>query len=356
MSLITCCPACGTMFKVVPDQLRISQGWVRCGHCADVFDATAHLQDRQPVMPQPPTRIDVPLSEEELLPAGEAAPEPPHPEITPQRSGSENDGDADAEQAQKDKARREKEAVEQALLAEALAFAEAARSSGALSTEQALYPPFKLLRADDEPPASQPASIDPQPEAGAVPDAAPEGPAAPDLGPAELSFVRDARRKAFWRRPAVRVLMGCAVLALGGLLAAQWALHDRDRLAQRYPALQGLLGLLCRPSQCTLSAPRQIDAITIDSSSFNKLRSDAYRLSLTLKNQANVAVAMPSLELTLTDSQDQPVIRRVLAPGELGNNPVIPAASEWSGTLALGVAANGAAARVAGYRLLAFYP
>jgi predicted Zn finger-like uncharacterized protein len=44
MSLITRCPACGTMFKVVPDQLRISEGWVRCGHCAEVFDASAHMQ------------------------------------------------------------------------------------------------------------------------------------------------------------------------------------------------------------------------------------------------------------------------------------------------------------------------
>ena len=43
MSQITRCPACGTMFKVVPDQLRISEGWVRCGHCAEVFDAAAHL-------------------------------------------------------------------------------------------------------------------------------------------------------------------------------------------------------------------------------------------------------------------------------------------------------------------------
>jgi predicted Zn finger-like uncharacterized protein len=34
MSLITRCPACGTMFKVVPDQLRISEGWVRCGQCS----------------------------------------------------------------------------------------------------------------------------------------------------------------------------------------------------------------------------------------------------------------------------------------------------------------------------------
>src|SRR5512141_485978 len=51
MSLITRCPACGTMFKVVPDQLRISEGWVRCGHCSDVFDATANLQ-REEAQPQ----------------------------------------------------------------------------------------------------------------------------------------------------------------------------------------------------------------------------------------------------------------------------------------------------------------
>src|SRR5437867_1363835 len=43
MSLITRCPACGTMFKVVTDQLKVSQGWVRCGQCSEVFDASMHL-------------------------------------------------------------------------------------------------------------------------------------------------------------------------------------------------------------------------------------------------------------------------------------------------------------------------
>ena len=51
MSLITRCPACGTMFKVVTDQLKVSQGWVRCGQCAEVFDASLHLQTERP--PQP---------------------------------------------------------------------------------------------------------------------------------------------------------------------------------------------------------------------------------------------------------------------------------------------------------------
>ena len=49
MSQITCCPFCATKFKVVPDQLRISEGWVRCGQCKEIFDAAAHLQ----VLPLP---------------------------------------------------------------------------------------------------------------------------------------------------------------------------------------------------------------------------------------------------------------------------------------------------------------
>ncbi|MBU4518049.1 MAG: hypothetical protein KJ677_01455, partial [Gammaproteobacteria bacterium] len=54
MSFTTRCPACGTMFKVVPDQLKISDGWVRCGHCADVFDATLYLQTWEAPEPRPP--------------------------------------------------------------------------------------------------------------------------------------------------------------------------------------------------------------------------------------------------------------------------------------------------------------
>ena len=61
MSLITRCPACGTMFKVVPDQLKISEGWVRCGHCSEIFDASAHLQaaaapSAQPAVENGPAR------------------------------------------------------------------------------------------------------------------------------------------------------------------------------------------------------------------------------------------------------------------------------------------------------------
>jgi len=40
MSWITRCPACGLTYKVVPDQLKVAQGWLRCGHCQQAFDST----------------------------------------------------------------------------------------------------------------------------------------------------------------------------------------------------------------------------------------------------------------------------------------------------------------------------
>lgn len=43
MAMTTRCPQCSTTFKVVPDQLRVRNGLVRCGECATVFDGRACL-------------------------------------------------------------------------------------------------------------------------------------------------------------------------------------------------------------------------------------------------------------------------------------------------------------------------
>ena len=40
MSWVARCPKCGTTYMVVPDQLKIAQGWVRCGQCQHAFDST----------------------------------------------------------------------------------------------------------------------------------------------------------------------------------------------------------------------------------------------------------------------------------------------------------------------------
>lgn len=322
MSLITCCPACGTMFKVVPDQLKISEGWVRCGHCAEIFDATAHMQrPQEAVQRSGPEAVAVAAPEPVPDSKQEPVPEP----VSALDSGS---------------------AVAHEPLEPPVRVAEA--DTG--------YPPFEFVRADqdDTPP---PSGFGTSTSTSAEPTDFPESESAGESQLDELGFVRKARRKAFWRRPAVRAVLGLVGLLLAGLLALQWAVHDRDRLASLRPELLPWLQALCEPLACEIGAPRQIESIVVDSSSFNRLRSDAYRLSFTLKNQGSVEVAIPAVELTLTDSQDQPVVRRVLQPGDLGAaSPVIPAGAEWSAQLALSVAANGSTGRIAGYRLLAFYP
>ncbi len=109
--------------------------------------------------------------------------------------------------------------------------------------------------------------------------------------------------------------------------------------------------------QCSVAPWRQIESVLIDSSSFSKLRADVYRLSLTFKNTAEREVALPALELSVTDTQDQVLIRRVFLAGDLGmSSTVLAAGSEFPVSLALNIAINGNAERITGYRVLAFYP
>ena len=77
MSIITQCPQCATQFRATPQQLRASEGWVRCGQCEQVFDASAHAVNQR-AAPPPEADAIVPLRAESPAPQDEpAAPEAP---------------------------------------------------------------------------------------------------------------------------------------------------------------------------------------------------------------------------------------------------------------------------------------
>ena len=47
MPFVTRCPDCLSTFRVVEDQLRVADGWVRCGRCGTMFSALqARVVDR----------------------------------------------------------------------------------------------------------------------------------------------------------------------------------------------------------------------------------------------------------------------------------------------------------------------
>jgi predicted Zn finger-like uncharacterized protein len=73
MALTTRCPQCGTSFKVVPDQLRVRNGLVRCGACSTVFDGRACLLPDAGAPATPPAAPAAPAVPPVMAPAAAAA-------------------------------------------------------------------------------------------------------------------------------------------------------------------------------------------------------------------------------------------------------------------------------------------
>ena len=182
MSLITRCPACGTTFKVVADQLKVSQGWVRCGHCSDVFDASLHLQST----PAPALSDGPPVH----------APANDQPAVNPLAEGGRSDFDPAEWKKQQQ--------------------APALNESGSLR----LNAEGQGVPAEPLKPASDDAVNETSEQTAAVVDMAD--------APPVVSFVREANRKAFWRKPMVRLMLGLASVLLSSLFAIQVLVHHRD--------------------------------------------------------------------------------------------------------------------------------
>ena len=88
MSLATRCTHCGTIFKVVQDQLKVSEGWVRCGRCNEVFNALPALFDLDteapPPRPTPPPAQNPVASQPQSTPHSTPRTAPaPTPQATP---------------------------------------------------------------------------------------------------------------------------------------------------------------------------------------------------------------------------------------------------------------------------------
>lgn len=389
MSLITRCPTCETMFRVVPDQIRVSEGWVRCGQCAAVFDATQNMV-ASPEAAGAAATAPVPAPTPVPQTTGQVAePTPTQPTrwaSTPASTVASvamdgGAGDNHPWTALRRPASPAAPALAPDTPAAAHTTAEAPTTAAARATADRDAPPAVVTAAEQEDdwldaPLTDPQTVilatedDDEELLDTVPPPAPpttrpgsspwqRDAADPDASAVPRpSFLRDDANKAsIWRRPAVRIALVVVLLVLLSLLAGQFLIKERNRVAAVEPALQPVLHAVCAIAGCTVAPLRQIESIVIDSSSFSRVRDDNYHLGFSLKNTAPIDVAMPAIELSLTDPQDQPVIRRVILPAEFGaRTPVLARSAVWSGSMALTVRSASDTQRIAGYRLLAFYP
>lgn len=356
MNLATRCPSCGTVFRVVPDQLRVSEGWVRCGRCNGVFDAAEVLFDIDSgaqvnlAIADTPAAGGPPDAQSSVHPpAPTPAPEPVSaPVPTPAMAPTFEPAPAPTPSA----IRHPHEPVEPG-------FADADLPGFAV------HPAFReepLLRAPSQPSdADEPIVITDHlpPDIGRSqePSFAPQAPPGmPDAAAMQAppSFLQAADRAAVWRRPAVRGGLWVGALLLGAGALLQMAMLWRDHLGANLPATQPALQAMCRALGCTLQPLRRIESLAVDSSGLNRLEgSSLYRLQLVLRNHADVPVRMPALELALTDGQGQLVARRVLQAAELS----VPLAALQAGQeLPIKALLSTGDRRVEGYTLELFYP
>ena len=166
-------------------------------------------------------------------------------------------------------------------------------------------------------------------------------------------FVRRAERQARWRSKSMRSALGAASAVALAALVLQIVHHWRDTLAAQYPALHGPLVAWCRVAGCTLQTPRRIDEVLVESTALTRaVGQDAFVLAVNLKSRSALPLAVPSIDLTLTDGQGRLVARRALSPQDFHVADVLAPGAD----AALQLTLNAGATSVVGYTVEIFYP
>lgn len=410
MSLATRCPACSTTFKVVQDQLKISEGWVRCGHCQEVFNALHSLFDLHPPVPeQPPetplrqrpapfTDVDLtepsptmavtsyappdpegatlttgappqtevtwdfesarPIPTDEPLPVPEVTVEDESETLTPplQFAGIAQEAPVQASDALHDEALKPP-TMAAAAQAEDARYEDTAPSvfaeqdaTNAVHDDDAVTPAPKRRRTKRRE-RSRADGATPRHSTLKEPD---ETHTRRRKRRRKPEFMRSVERAAHWERPGVRAVLGAATASLSLLLLLQIMVHWRDDLSARWPITASALQLSCEVLGCKISAPRALDRIVLDQSQLTRTPyPDTLRFTADLHNIARHAVRPPALELLISDSQGQTLVRRVILPEEL---QPIPAAIEPDGVWRVDTLLKVGSLKVAGFSTELFYP
>jgi len=300
--MITHCPSCHTHFRVRAEQLAARSGYVRCGKCSRIFHALDH-------------RI------EEIVPAAA-------PRAAPKLEASHADTAA-ADQ-------RPGTSITPAV-------GIGAAAGEPTSPTGAGVPAETIETAATTPEIALPTPAKPNTEAA-------PGASAFDFGPGGAAASAKAVRRWPW-------LLGALLLLL--TLFAQTAYYYRSAIIVLFPEVKPYATALCASLGCDLPLPRRIDMMSIEASDLqaDTTNPSVMVLSATIKNRAVFNQQHPLLELTLTDAQEQPVVRRVLAPRDYLGKAVNAQAGLAANTeIAVKVYIEGSQVKATGYRLYLFYP
>lgn len=400
---VTQCPHCQTRFRVVPDHIRISNGLVRCGHCREVFDARPSLTEWTP--PAPPVVASVPTTDTRSVPlAIPKLPEsliqiplhrPAAVEVLPSTVVPPDDPTLQTITMVVSSTEQHTPVSASSPLSTSVALA----ASPPLSEEPLPTPTettsLDLATASPSVPSNEASPIghvsDVKPnnntsdigeamvtssvdvavaslpttaesEQAIVPALAqrpammPVTDSSATVSVSEVSFVRQAQREAFWRQPWMQGVLLLLNLSLLLGLIGQITVQERHRIVAMMPHWRPWVEQLCQPINCDIQLLKQIQAVQIDSSALIDLKNGAYRFEVTLVNTATYPIALPAVELAITNANGQIIASKVVLPNDWSaSSEALPPRAEHPLQTHLSFKKR-EDWPMSGYRALVFYP
>jgi predicted Zn finger-like uncharacterized protein len=314
--VLTRCPACETHFRVTAEQLKARSGRVRCGECQHIFNALDSLIEEPMLVVAPPM--------------AEATP----PDVAPSLSATQADVETN------------EIAVPPAPTFEPIPalIQDEQRDISTSSLPDMEGPPAPEAIEAAEPGGDEPVAV----EAEAVEAIAAE-PEAPDWSETFPEPPPPPRRWPW----AIGSLVALTTLGL------QAALAFRVELAILSPETKPALIALCDIADCEVGLPAKVGLVGIEASDLHPDTENQGRLSLTatLKNRAPFAQQYPHLELTLTDTADKAIARKVLAPADyLPPKTTFANGMPPNADIMVAIGVDPGEMAASGYRLYLFYP
>ena len=325
MVLATRCPHCDTVFRLQEADLARSRGWVRCGHCQEAFDARANLVESEPKAAEPAEAVQPPHNPDfgtgawdMWQPAAEGHIEDTlrhdaqsvtrAPLVVP---GSVEPADHTSHRIETPAAVRAETAPDEApVVADEPAFGRLGQAEATSNQSAAWH--------DDGEPRFEPA----RETAASAADAS----GAPRVGESDVAHgaaddsVRHFEVTRELRAPASKHWLwriGGTLLALVLLilLAAQLTWWQREAVMVQWPTSQPMFVRVCATLGCRVAPPRDIDGLRVEATDLRQI-DGPHRLELRvpLRNRFGIALAYPSIELTLFDAKNNVAIRRILPP------------------------------------------
>lgn len=343
--MLTRCPACETHFRVTPEQLKARSGRVRCGQCRQLFNALDVLIEEPMQAMAQARREALPSPEVNAFPPEPAAEAIPGTDVTTDEIAASPAPTLDlAVEAPADAFPPDLETPLAEESAESPESTESTESPEPATADHEILPPEPV-----EPALAGTALESPETSATGLPPESEIDATAPDWSETFPEPTPPPRRWPW----VIGSLLALAAIGLQAVLAF------RVELAVLWPESKPALMALCDVTGCEVGLPARVALVGIEASDLHPDTGQAGRLALTatLKNRAPFAQQFPHLELTLTDTADKAIARKVLAPTDYLPPKTSVAGGMPPGVdITLGVGIDAREMTASGYRLYLFYP